>query len=141
MRDCNERVLDAFAINLGACSITRAELTGAVVGIQRAWDLGIRNLEVPVDSRCAVQLLSNEGSQEHQHAGIIRHFKDLQSRQWDVWITHIYQEGNHLADHLSGKGRELGLGCHTIPNSDPNLQYWARYDNVGGSETRVIVTS
>ncbi|CAN1850054.1 Putative ribonuclease H protein At1g65750 [Linum perenne] len=65
LRDCNGRVLDAFAINLGACSITRAELTGAVVGIRRAWDLGIRKLEVQVDSRCAVQLLLNEGSQVH----------------------------------------------------------------------------
>ncbi|CAN1225010.1 hypothetical protein LINPERPRIM_LOCUS2393 [Linum perenne] len=90
---------------------------------------------------CVVHLLSNEGSQEHQHAGIIRRYKDLKSRQWDVWVTHIYLEGNRLAYYLAGKGQGLELDCHTIHTTDTDLQHWARYDNVGSSEGRVIVTT
>ncbi|CAN1805449.1 Putative ribonuclease H protein At1g65750 [Linum perenne] len=41
VRDCEGRVLDAFTMNLGKCSITRVELTSAVTGIERAWDMGI----------------------------------------------------------------------------------------------------
>ncbi|CAN1194394.1 hypothetical protein LINPERHAP2_LOCUS42555 [Linum perenne] len=44
-------------MNLGKCSITRAELMGAVVGIERARDMGIRNLTVQLDSLCAVNIL------------------------------------------------------------------------------------
>ncbi|CAN1121084.1 Putative ribonuclease H protein At1g65750 [Linum perenne] len=56
-RDADGRCLAAFSMNLGICSITRAELRGAMTGLQIAWDRGFRRIIVQLDSRVAVQLL------------------------------------------------------------------------------------
>ncbi|CAI0417516.1 unnamed protein product [Linum tenue] len=55
IRDHLGRYLPAFAINLGICSITQAELRGVVEGLQVAWDAGHRRVHVQLDSsvRCS----------------------------------------------------------------------------------------
>ncbi|CAN1787197.1 Putative ribonuclease H protein At1g65750 [Linum perenne] len=40
IRDELRHCFKAFSINLGACSITRAEMRGAIAGLRFAWDLG-----------------------------------------------------------------------------------------------------
>ncbi|CAN1754317.1 Putative ribonuclease H protein At1g65750 [Linum perenne] len=139
LRNWEGRIVDAFTINLGKCSITRAELTGAVMGMERAWDVGVRELTVQLDSLCAIKLLSDPGGTDHQHACIVERFRALMSRAWQVRILHIFREGNFLADHLANRGHEASLGLHVIDLSDHLLLHWARYDSVGGSETRRIV--
>ncbi|CAN1178257.1 Putative ribonuclease H protein At1g65750 [Linum perenne] len=106
-------------MNLGKCSITRAELTGAVTGLERAWELGVRELTVQLDSLCAVRLISDLENTDHQH---------------------IYREGNFLADYLASKGHTATLGLHPVHLSDAALLKWAHYDRVGGFETRRIVS-
>ncbi|CAN1173215.1 Putative ribonuclease H protein At1g65750 [Linum perenne] len=61
--------IQAFAINLGACSITRAEIRGALEGIRRAWMEGFRKVEVQMDSQAAVAiLLDTSPTIDHPHA-------------------------------------------------------------------------
>ncbi|CAN1256533.1 hypothetical protein LINPERPRIM_LOCUS9355 [Linum perenne] len=57
--------------NLGTCSITRAELTCIATGLDRAWNIGVRDIEIQTDSNCAVNLLTKEMAADHQHAGIV----------------------------------------------------------------------
>ncbi|CAN1191383.1 Putative ribonuclease H protein At1g65750 [Linum perenne] len=138
IRDEAGRLLDAFACNLGRCSVTRAELTGAVVGLQRAWELGVRKVEVQMDSSCSINMLEGKSNLEHQHAGLVLRFKQLAERSWTIRLTHIYREGNHLADHLANKGHDLDYGTHTIRRDDDSVLYWARYDAMGCEEQRLI---
>ncbi|CAN1127950.1 Putative ribonuclease H protein At1g65750 [Linum perenne] len=46
LRDCEGKCIQAYAINLGVCSITRDEIRGALEGIRRAWAEGFRKVEV-----------------------------------------------------------------------------------------------
>ncbi|CAN1146991.1 Putative ribonuclease H protein At1g65750 [Linum perenne] len=138
LRNSEGRVVDAFAANLGNCSITRAELTGVVIGLERAWDIGIRQIEVQTDSAVVVKLVSKDGLGEHQHATLIRRFMNLIRRNWQVSVKFIYWEANHLADSLANKGHDLDLGIHSIDSSESNVLYWAKYDLVGGSESLTI---
>ncbi|CAN1130920.1 Putative ribonuclease H protein At1g65750 [Linum perenne] len=46
IRDYQGHYLAAFSENLGICSITRAELRGAVSGLQLAWDRGYRKVQL-----------------------------------------------------------------------------------------------
>ncbi|CAN1762964.1 Putative ribonuclease H protein At1g65750, partial [Linum perenne] len=140
IRNWEGRVVDAFTINLGKCSITRAELTGVVTGLERAWELGVRELTVQLDSLCAVRLLSDLVSIDHHHACIVERFRALMSRTLTVRVIHIYREGNFLADYLANKGHEAPLGLHPVHLSDTSLLQWANYDRVGGYETCHIVT-
>ncbi|CAN1126630.1 Putative ribonuclease H protein At1g65750 [Linum perenne] len=84
LRDWQGRSIDAFTTNLGTCSITRAELTGIIIGMERAWSAGIRDLEIQTDSLTAVGLLKNDKATDHQHASLIAQFSRLLDRNWKV---------------------------------------------------------
>ncbi|CAN1850138.1 Putative ribonuclease H protein At1g65750, partial [Linum perenne] len=57
LRDREGNCLRAYAVNLGACSITRAEIRGAIEGIRCAWTEGYRKVEVQMDSQTAIAIL------------------------------------------------------------------------------------
>ncbi|CAN1760247.1 Putative ribonuclease H protein At1g65750, partial [Linum perenne] len=65
-------------------------------------------------------------------------FRKLLERDWSIKVTHIYREGNHLADYLAGKGHNLGMGTHIVSVADQGVQYWVNYDRVGSTEARSV---
>ncbi|CAN1790227.1 Putative ribonuclease H protein At1g65750 [Linum perenne] len=140
IRDSNCRVIDVFAANLGVCSISRAEMTAIIIGMERARSAGIWDLEIQTDSTCAIHLLTEEGNRDHQHAAVVRKYRHLVERNWRVNVKHIYREANHLADALANKGHTLELGTHSMERTDRSVIYWETYDSVGGAEPRRIVT-
>ncbi|CAN1188458.1 Putative ribonuclease H protein At1g65750, partial [Linum perenne] len=115
--DCG-RVLDAFAANLGSCSITRSEISAIVLGHERAWNVGVRNVEIQTDSQTAIRMLSMDTNHDHQHATIMGKYKRLLNRPWRVSLRHIYREANHLDDAMASRGHELALGTHAIDCAD-----------------------
>ncbi|CAN1845164.1 Putative ribonuclease H protein At1g65750 [Linum perenne] len=58
----------AFTVNLGSCSITRAELRGILIGLRLAWDAAYKKIIVQTDSQVAVQLLTDGSIVNHHHA-------------------------------------------------------------------------
>ncbi|CAN1162510.1 Putative ribonuclease H protein At1g65750 [Linum perenne] len=124
-------------MNLGSCSITRAEMRGAIEGLQRAWDLGYRRILLRMDSVAAINLLMGRGEPTHHHGLETALFKDLCRRDWQVVVRHIFREGNHAADYLASIGYDYPFGSHTVSSSDCNLVYHLRYDCLGISETRL----
>ncbi|CAN0929350.1 Putative ribonuclease H protein At1g65750, partial [Linum grandiflorum] len=117
---CNSdgNVLGAFTSNLGVCSITRAELRGAVDNLELAWQLGIRNVALQLDSICATQLLRGTGNEDHQHAALLGRFRELRDRDWQLKIVHIYREANSATDYLAHMGHSATYGIHFL-TSDP----------------------
>ncbi|CAN1800305.1 Putative ribonuclease H protein At1g65750 [Linum perenne] len=139
IRDSEGNCLDAYTINLGACSITRAEIRGAIEGVRRAWRQGYRKLEIQMDSTAAVAiLLDKESTLSHQYALEALEFKDWLQRDWTVTIKHIYREANHAADYLANLGHNTTRGTHLVDVSNCNLAYFIRYDCMGISEPRMI---
>ncbi|CAN1121022.1 Putative ribonuclease H protein At1g65750, partial [Linum perenne] len=140
IRDEDGRVVQAFSANLGKCSITRAEITAIVLGLERAWEAGIRHVEVQTDSICVINLISGMEDLTNQHAAILGRFRSLRNRDWNVQVKHVYREANFLTDHLANNGHVLQLGAHNISVIDTEVNYWARYDLDGGVETRLVRT-
>ncbi|CAI0459471.1 unnamed protein product [Linum tenue] len=126
-------------MNLGKCTITRAEIWGALKGLEIAWDAGYRRVELQLDSQTAITLLQDTGSHSHQHASLTLAFQSLLRREWEVRITHIYREANFLADCLAHKGHSLSPGYHPIALSDLDVSRWALFDSVGGFTVRSII--
>ncbi|CAN1138632.1 Putative ribonuclease H protein At1g65750 [Linum perenne] len=139
IRDHQGRCLAAFTMNLGKCSITRAELRGAVSGLQLAWERGYRKIQLQLDSQCAVQLLQGDDLEDHTHAATIIMARELLRRDWEVHILHVYRERNHVADYLANMGHSCPLGFHSIEQFDSNFCYWLHYDQLGVSEVRLIM--
>ncbi|CAN1127777.1 Putative ribonuclease H protein At1g65750, partial [Linum perenne] len=139
IRDYQGRCLTAFTMNLGKCSITMAELRGAVSGLQLAWERGYRKIQLQLDSQCAIHLLQGEGLDDHAHAATISTATELLRRDWEVHIIHVYRESNHAADFLANLGHSCPIGFHLVEQFDPNLYYWLLYDQLGVSEERLIM--
>ncbi|CAI0402481.1 unnamed protein product [Linum tenue] len=138
LRDWQGRLLGAYTMNLGRCSITRAEIWGALKGLELSWEAGHRQVELQIDSKTAIALLLDTGQHCHQHANLTIRFQDLLRRDWTVRVTRIYREANFLADCLAHKGHLLAPGTHMIDVSDPDVCRWALFDSVGGFTIRSI---
>ncbi|CAN1168442.1 Putative ribonuclease H protein At1g65750 [Linum perenne] len=128
----------AYSLNLGKCSITRAELRGALYGMHKAWDLGYRKVLMLMDSTAAIKIFGKKEDTQHQHAAEACQFQELQARNWEIRLQHTYREANKAADHLANRGHSLPLGDHSVPTSDPELGFILRYDCYGISELRTI---
>ncbi|CAN1749887.1 Putative ribonuclease H protein At1g65750 [Linum perenne] len=126
-------------MNLGVCSITRAEIRGALEGISRAWAQGHKKVEVQLDSTAAIAILLDTDSKiEHNHALEVFEFRDWIRKDWELRLKHVYREANQAADFLANFGHGLQRGCHSVAISDCNLAYHIRYDALGISEPRLV---
>lgn len=59
IRDQVGNWLLGYSRHLGSCSILEAELWGIFEGINMAWSLGVRRIEVECDSKMALQLVAD----------------------------------------------------------------------------------
>ncbi|CAN1786764.1 Putative ribonuclease H protein At1g65750 [Linum perenne] len=140
LRDSDGRCLAAYAMNLGSCTITRAEIRGALEGIKWAWEAGYRKLEVQLDSKAAVAILSDRSLEiTHGHGLEVIEFREWMSRDWELEIKHVYREANFAADHLASRGHDLPRGSHWIDPIDCRLAYFVRYDCMGLTVPRLII--
>ncbi|CAN0858233.1 hypothetical protein LINGRAHAP2_LOCUS7141, partial [Linum grandiflorum] len=49
-----------------------------------------------------------------RHQACIEEFRQLIARNWILYISHTYREGNRVADLLAHHGRDLPFGTHLI---------------------------
>ncbi|CAN1185703.1 Putative ribonuclease H protein At1g65750 [Linum perenne] len=124
LRNTEGRCLFAFTMNIGACSITRAEMRGAIEGLHRVWEAGYRRVVLKMDSRAAIDLLSNGDTSTNQHVMETMQFQELMGRDWDLEIEHTYREGNQAADFLASIGYGYPFGSHNVDLSDSRLEYF-----------------
>ncbi|CAN1732296.1 Putative ribonuclease H protein At1g65750 [Linum perenne] len=97
-------------MNLGSCSITRAEMRGAIEGLRRTWDAGYQKVILQVDSLTAISLLLNKADTLHQHGMKTTQFQELVDKDWTVQLKHTFREGNHVADYLTSIVMTTHLG-------------------------------
>ncbi|CAN1819553.1 Putative ribonuclease H protein At1g65750 [Linum perenne] len=139
VRDWQGRCLFTYTMNLGNCSITRAEFRGALEGLERAWREGCRKVLLQMDSQSAISLLTNGTDTNHQHGMEALRFAELQSRDWTVEVRHTYREGYHAADFLASSGYDYPFGSHSFSISSSSLGYFLRYDCMGITEQCYIL--
>ncbi|CAN1130189.1 hypothetical protein LINPERPRIM_LOCUS13081, partial [Linum perenne] len=113
-----------------SCSITRAEIKVALVGLELVSNAGYRRVCLQLDSMTAYLILTNVGDLSHQHAREVLRFRELLSRHWVVTLKHIFREGNQATDYLAAieHGRDSRL--HLISSSDPDLSAIILYDSL-----------
>ncbi|CAI0401398.1 unnamed protein product [Linum tenue] len=133
IRDHLGRCLAAFTGNLGACTITLAEIKGVTEGLRIAWDQGYRKVMVGLDSTAALQLLEDQ-----RYYKLIQQFRRLIDRDWEVRLSHVYRECNKVADFLASRGHDHSLGIHSVNVSDSGLSFWVLYDAMGIAQSILI---
>ncbi|CAN1852675.1 hypothetical protein LINPERHAP1_LOCUS40713, partial [Linum perenne] len=75
-------------------------------------------------SQCAITLLQASDHDDHGHTATLYHTFNLLHYEWEVQISHIYQDiSNHVADHLANRGHSFSIDFHYIEQFNPSLLY------------------
>ncbi|KAK0595722.1 hypothetical protein LWI29_009351 [Acer saccharum] len=116
LRDHWKCWLRGFVTNKGVGSVMEAELWGLYEGLLLAWNAGFRKVLVESDSLHVVQLMHTASKQNHPCFSIIQSCKNLLLADWDCSITHVFREGNRLADGLAFMGQSMATGIVFFDN-------------------------
>lgn len=132
VRDGDGNWCYGFSLNIGICSAPLAELWGAYYGLNIAWERGVTQLEMEIDSEMVVGFLRTGIDDSHPLSFLVRLCHGLLSKDWSVRISHVYREANRLADGLANYAFLLPLGFHLF-NSTPDSVMSIVHDDVAGS--------
>ncbi|CAN1141116.1 Putative ribonuclease H protein At1g65750 [Linum perenne] len=130
--------LVAFAANFGSYTIIRAELRAAMLGLEYAWEAGARRVNIQMDSLAAITSIRGNPNHDERQIHTLRRIQDLMNQDWVVEFTHIYREGNRVADLLAHHGHSLALGIHSIVDCNSNIGLALFSDCIGVSFPRTI---
>ncbi|CAN0892042.1 Putative ribonuclease H protein At1g65750 [Linum grandiflorum] len=139
LRDPNGITQATFAANMGICTITRVEIRAAIYGLQLAWELGYRKVNLQLDSQVVVSYLNQSDISDPQHRSCILELKQLLNRHWDVLVTHTYIEGNCMADLQAHHGHSLSFGFHKLHTVNFEIINCIQADMFGVSYSRLIL--
>ncbi|CAI0470655.1 unnamed protein product [Linum tenue] len=141
LRDHLGRCKEAFVCNLGTCSITSAELKGAVTGLKIARERGYRRVHLNLDSATAISIIMNNTEDDHRHGIIAKEFNFLLCLYWDVKVSYVYREANFAADFLAARGHLVDFGTPRFNVYDPELEHWLLHDIMGIPHDRLIINT
>ncbi|CAN1160216.1 hypothetical protein LINPERHAP2_LOCUS23178 [Linum perenne] len=81
-----------------------------------AWDMGYKKVYLQLDSLAAVNAILGTQDEDSRHGRTLDNINELRSRDWEVTISHIFREGNRVADLLAHHGHTLDFGFHVNCN-------------------------
>ncbi|KAL2531299.1 SVP3 [Abeliophyllum distichum] len=102
IRDSSGQCIRTFFSFYGDCTILKAELRAILDGIILAQRLELSVLWVESDSTLAIHCITKGGGPWHIQV-TLRHIRHLLALDRDT-ITHIFREGNQVADLLASEG-------------------------------------
>jgi ribonuclease HI len=139
IRGCMGDWLGGFAKGLGECSIEVAELWGAWEGLQLAWNLGFRRVELRMDAMNIVKILNREKVVTTFGWNLCNRIWKIMEREWEVHIRHTYREGNFSADALAHMGSNLGSAVMFYECCPDEIRNLVSADAIGASAPRLVV--
>ncbi|CAN1794232.1 Putative ribonuclease H protein At1g65750, partial [Linum perenne] len=90
------RPVSSFASNLGRCSIMRAELRAAEIGLMIAWDMGYKKIHLQLDSLAAVTSILGDQEGNSRHGRTLDSINELQSRNWESPFPTSFEKATEL---------------------------------------------
>ncbi|CAN1851753.1 Putative ribonuclease H protein At1g65750 [Linum perenne] len=132
LRNSHGSMIGAFSANLGICSIMRAELRAAEIGLHYAWSLGIKKVILQMDSLAAVNAIMGTPADDMRHSHTLGEISRLRQRDWQVSVQHVFREANRVADLLAHLGHGKPLGT-TFFNSAPSVIRYALFSDCTGT--------
>ncbi|KAL4333710.1 hypothetical protein GQ457_07G034090 [Hibiscus cannabinus] len=98
--DHNGWWISDFQKGIGNCMPLQAELWAIFIGLQHAWDRGIKILQVQSDCKDAIQMLTSSLANVNS-SSLVRAIVKLCKRGWSVDLIWIARSSNQAADALA----------------------------------------
>ncbi|CAN1179556.1 hypothetical protein LINPERPRIM_LOCUS36606 [Linum perenne] len=77
-----------------------------------AWDRGYKKVHLQIDSLAAVTTILENREEDSRHGRRLDNINELRRRNWEVTISHIFREGNRVANMLAHHDHTLDFGFH-----------------------------
>ncbi|KAF7808310.1 putative ribonuclease H protein At1g65750 family [Senna tora] len=136
IRDCYGNLQLGFMRNIGNCNILTAEVWAILSGLEAAWSMGFKKVELETDSLMAIKVLDLSTSSSHPCAAVIHQIRHFLSRDWLVKILHIFLEGNMAADPVAAAAFDSNMKLVTFTDTPLFLRSWLKYDIDGNGYFR-----
>ncbi|CAN1182854.1 hypothetical protein LINPERHAP2_LOCUS36206 [Linum perenne] len=75
-----------------------------------------KKVHLQLDSLVAVIALLGNQEEDSRHSRTLETINELRQRNWEATISHIFREGNRVANLLAHHGHTLDFGCHVNCN-------------------------
>ncbi|MCH82364.1 ribonuclease H protein, partial [Trifolium medium] len=89
------------------------------IGMDLAWRQGTTHLQVDSDSNVLVDMVTGNCNSNETIPTLIRRIRDLNNKNWQVHINHIWHEGNRSADWLTNSSLTLNSFDLKVLESPP----------------------
>ncbi|KAL9462413.1 hypothetical protein AB3S75_000421 [Citrus x aurantiifolia] len=139
LRDFTGNWIMGFIVNLGTCSVLSAELWGLLHGLRMAWENGFRRVQVGVDNKSVVHLLTMASIPENENATLIKAIRKLLEQDWIVQLEHVYREANCAADFLATYSLNSPIGLHVLLSPPPGIVGILCKDAYGIAHSRLVL--
>ena len=93
-----------------------------MLGLNLAWNLGFKHVDLKIDSTLTVQWLTHDGAYAPQLYVLINDCRSLIICEWIVLSAHIYREANGVAGGLAKRG-SLQMDRIFVYESCPSFVY------------------
>ena len=94
--------INGFAANSGICSSVKAKILALLQGLCLAWSLGISKLEVHLDSKVVLDIMTRPTKNNQLHYFTVKKCQELICKSgWLVKLNHCNRESNRVADFLA----------------------------------------
>ncbi|EEF39335.1 nucleic acid binding protein, putative [Ricinus communis] len=127
--------LRGFFMKMSFCIVTATELWGLYQGLELAWKIGIRRIQVEVDNKRVVKLIYGHRVHASCLILLIASIHHLLSRNWQVNIGHVYCKSSKVANCLAVS---FPLVVHELVVSPLKTHALLRQDALGICYPRMV---
>jgi ribonuclease HI len=114
-----------------------AELWGVFEGLALAKRMGLRKIELHVDSAVVVEMLLNRKLSGNSGGSLVLNIRKLLELDWEVKIAHAYRS-NKCADALTNIGCQLDRQIVFYEECPPQMRELVQADVMGITIPRMI---
>ena len=105
LRDHQGQWISGFFAQVGLATNNMAELVAVRQGLAMAWNMGLKFLQLELDSKVVLTWLTNNNMNYPPNMmPLVCDCRNLLDRDWEVHVLHVYCEANASADALVKRG-------------------------------------
>jgi ribonuclease HI len=116
-----------------------AELWGVLEGLSYAWRLRFRKVELQLDSKQVVDMVTKKVGVQHDGWSLCQKIWRLLHLNWEVRIRHTYREANLCADALASIGCGVGNTMIFYESCPTQIRQLFIADAAGTNVSRLVV--
>ena len=140
LRDHYSRVVDTIAILIGKSTSHKVEATTALFTMRIEVEFSFWNLCLEGDSLNIINMLNNKSLITQSIEGSISEIKYLMNKFDNVYISHIFWQGNKVADQIANQAvyRETKLSQKDDLSKEVELTKTINYDMTHANEGKIM---